>query len=297
MTPIQIILVALVIVLLYLIYTYRIKGSSNKLTNILPANSPYNVPESSLSTISGNNDLYNYTISLWIYVESWSTTASPKPVLVIPKSSSSESTDIMHISLGVVDNTLLVTLFQSPTPSVSGFSTMSPAPVESMSTMSLTKKKGVNEGMQNLNVGSLIEGVYQKVSGRSGLVKKTEGMSVKEGIDNLVSVVPSIPLQSWTNIAVNVNGKALDIYINGKLVQSSILPYVPKPVKPKMILTPEPGFSGWTSNLQFYPYNLSPKQINNIYTNGYTGSPESLLSLLGKYSMKIVFVDNTQTPQ
>lgn len=289
MTPIQIILVAFVIVLLYLIYTYTIGGSSNKLTGLLAGDTQYEVPSSTISSIAGNNSLYNYTISLWIYIDSWSATTDPKPVLNVPSPAGSTSTtNVLEISLGAVDNNLSVTLY--PLEGFSIMNTLTPAPLESMTAMN-PKKKSSAEGMAN--IGSLMEGVYQKVTSRAS-VKKAEGMSVKEGIDNLVSVVPAIPLQSWTNVCVNVNGRALDIYINGKLIQSSVLPYVPKPLNPEMILSPDPGFSGWTSNLQFYQYNLSPKQIYNIYKNGYTGSPEGLFSVLGRYSMKIVFVDNSQ---
>jgi hypothetical protein len=305
MTPIQIVMIALLIVLVYLIYTYTIGGSSNKLTGLLPANALYTVSYDTISRIAGNNDIYNYTISLWIYIESWEITASNKPVLYVKNvgvaTADANPGNALEMSLGGTDNKLLVTQDQTvaPTPAADGFSLMNPltpAPLEGMVSMTTLKKKHPIETMDNLSGSSCRDGFYGKIAPRS-IVKKSEGKHILEGYDNVTSVVPTMPIQSWTNIALDVNGRAIDIYINGKMIQSSLLPYVPKPLKSDILLTPEPGFSGWTSNLQFYPYSLGPKEIENIYKRGYTGSAESLLSLLGRYSMKIVFVDNTQTPK
>ena len=44
----QILLFALLLILLYLVYTYFIKGSSNKLTSLLPAGSPYVASEETI---------------------------------------------------------------------------------------------------------------------------------------------------------------------------------------------------------------------------------------------------------
>jgi hypothetical protein len=112
--------------------------------------------------------------------------------------------------------------------------------------------------------------------------------------DSFIAVVPDIPLQSWVNITVNVHDKALDLYINGKLTQSNLVPYIPAPVNGLINLTPAPGFLGWTSNLQYYAYSMNPQQVYNLYTAGYKGGTEGILSLLGKYSMKVIFVNNSQ---
>jgi hypothetical protein len=170
--------------------------------------------------------------------------------------------------------------------------------------MDMASKKKTKEPLQTIAEG------YSKVT-TTGTVKKAQregfdtnavaaaamsALSSLSSIRKFTAVVPGVPLQSWTNITVSIHDKAVDIYINGKLTQSNLIPFVPSPVNKSITLTPAPGFIGWTSNFQYYPYNLTPAQIDNIYKAGYTGSPESLLSLLGKYSMKVVFVDNTQQP-
>lgn len=322
-TP-QLLLLALLIVLIYLIYTYMIKGSSNKLTGLLSAGTPYIVSEDSIKTINGSQNIFNYTTSVWIYVDNWDVTPNlNKPILSIP--------DTLDIYLGSIDNNLFVDIypFSKDTHTVDTYSNMNslqPSPIEGITSMDIKTKKHSKENMQNLT-GAPFEEFYGKVS-RTSITKNSgtgkEGLTTnekeqikqkaivkssahhKEGFNigdrgsrssnKFTSVVPAIPLQSWTNITVSIHDKSVDIYINGKLAQSNLFPFVPSPVKNAMTLTPTPGFIGWTSSLTYYPYNLTPSQINNIYTAGYTGSAESLLSLLGKYSMKVVFVDNTQQP-
>lgn len=316
----QLLLYALLIVLMYLIYTYMIKGSSNKLTGLLTAQTPYVVSEDIIKTINKNENIFNYTTSVWIYVDNWDVTPSlKKPILSIKNA--------LDIYLGSIDNNLFVDIHPFPkgteetTESYSNLIPLTPASIEGLASMNTNSKKRLKENMTNLLGSPFEEYFYGKVS-NSAIVKnaerKKEGFDNKkelkqraivephkEGFDtndyssssgNFTSVVPAIPLQAWTNIAVSIHDKSVDIYINGKLIQSNLFPFVSSPVNNSITLTPTPGFIGWTSNLQYYPYNLTPSQINNIYNSGYKGSAEGILSLLGKYSVKVMFVDNTQQP-
>jgi hypothetical protein len=320
----QLFLYALIIVLIYLIYTYVIKGSSNKLTGVLTAGAPYVVSEDTIKSINKGQNIFNYTTSVWIYVDNWDVTPNlKKPILTIKNA--------LDIYLGSIDNNLSVDIYPLPAlPALqdasNGYSNMNPltpSPIEGLTPMNITSKKRSKENMTNLE-GSPFEEFYGKVSRTANVKnegKNKEGFdtekpkqkekanvksygTLKEGLETnpisnlhkFTSVVPSIPLQSWTNITVSIHDKSIDIYINGKLIQSNIFPFVSSPVSNSITLTPSPGFIGWTSNLQYYPYNLTPSQINNIYNHGYRGSAEGILSLLGKYSMKVVFVDNTQQP-
>lgn len=289
---------ALLIILVYLVYTYIFKGSSNKLTGVISASTPYVVSEDSIKALNNNQQVFNYTTSVWIYIDNWSITPTlNKPILSIDKA--------LDIYLGNTDNNLFVDVHPfSSTESYMNIQPLDPAPIESLTSINITTKKKSRENMQNVN----LEG-YSKVS-TSATVKKSgnvkdgfttgdysklmTSLSATSSINKFTAVVPAIPLQTWTNITVSIHDKAIDIYINGKLAQSNLFSFVPAPVKSSITLTPAPGFIGWTSNMQYYPYNLTPAQIENNYKSGYTGSPESLLSLLGKYSMRLVFIDNTQ---
>ena len=127
------------------------------------------------------------------------------------------------------------------------------------------------------------------------LYNTQEGIAVPSLYFN--GVVNNVPLQTWFNITVNIMNRSLDIYINGKLEQTYIIPGVPNQMDgtPISVAAP-PTFTGWTSNLQYYPYNLNPQTVWSIYQQGYT-SNSSILSLLSKYSIKLIFVDNSTKNQ
>ena len=209
----QILLFALLLILLYLVYTYFIKGSSNKLTSLLPAGSPYVASEETIRVINNSQDVYNYTVSVWIYIDNWDITPDlTKPILKI--------TDALDIYLGGVDNNLFVDIHpfhQSTSSSSETFSNiypLNPANLEGLTPMNITAKKKSKETMQNLD-----EGFYGKVSTSANVKKYKEGIEVlsssssltSSSIEKFTAVVPSIPLQSWNNITVSIHDKAIDI--------------------------------------------------------------------------------------
>lgn len=103
--------------------------------------------------------------------------------------------------------------------------------------------------------------------------------------------VQNVPLQRWVNIIASLYGRTLDVYIDGKLVRTCLLPGVAKvsPAAP-VILTPNGGFSGWTSNFQYWATSTSPQQAYDIYKNGYGGS--ALGNFFNKYRLKMAFMED-----
>jgi hypothetical protein len=65
----------------------------------------------------------------------------------------------------------------------------------------------------------------------------------------------------------------MDIYIDGKLVRTCVLPGVAKIANNAPVyITPQGGFSGYTSNIHYYANALNPQEAYNIYRSGYGGS-------------------------
>ena len=105
--------------------------------------------------------------------------------------------------------------------------------------------------------------------------------------------VQNIPLQKWVHCLVSVYGKSLDVYIDGKLVRTCMLPGIAKVDTSKdVFITPLGGFSGYTSNIQFFPNATNPQEAYNIYKKGFGGS--ALGNLFNKYRIKIVFLEDNQ---
>jgi hypothetical protein len=98
--------------------------------------------------------------------------------------------------------------------------------------------------------------------------------------------IANIPIQRWVNLLVSAYGRTLDLYIDGKLVKTCVLPGVAKiDSNAPVYITPMGGFSGWTSNFQYWADSFDPQQAWNIYKAGYGGS--LLGSLFGKYTIKV----------
>jgi len=85
--------------------------------------------------------------------------------------------------------------------------------------------------------------------------------------------VENVPLQSWFSVAITVFQRNMDIYINGRLVKSCVLPGVPKPAVGDIILGDNGGFSGSTCNLNWYNTMLSPTDAKEFHAKGTTCAP------------------------
>jgi hypothetical protein len=70
--------------------------------------------------------------------------------------------------------------------------------------------------------------------------------------------VKNVPIQKWTNLIISVYGRTLDTYLDGKLVNTCLLPGIAKVKNDSNIyVTPYGGFDGWTSNFQYFPNPLN----------------------------------------
>ena len=101
--------------------------------------------------------------------------------------------------------------------------------------------------------------------------------------------VKEIPIQKWTNLIVTLNNKSLDTYINGKLVKTCVLPspaYVDDSAS--VYLTPNGGFSGYTSRFNYWNDTINPQQAWNIYKTGPGGNMFS--NFLNQYKLQLSFL-------
>jgi len=103
--------------------------------------------------------------------------------------------------------------------------------------------------------------------------------------------VSNIPIQKWVNLLVSTYGRTLDVYLDGKLVKTCVLPGVAKiNQNSNVYITPGGGFAGWTAKFQYYPNSTDPQTAWNIYQAGYGAS--WLSNIFGNYQLKVAFSDN-----
>lgn len=103
--------------------------------------------------------------------------------------------------------------------------------------------------------------------------------------------VSNVPIQKWVNLLVSTYGRTLDVYLDGKLVKTCVLPGVAKiNQNADVYVTPSGGFAGWTAKFQYYPNSTDPQTAWNIYKKGYGAS--WLSNIFGNYQIKVAFSDN-----
>lgn len=104
-------------------------------------------------------------------------------------------------------------------------------------------------------------------------------------------MVDNVPLQKWVNLLISVNGRTVDVYLDGKLTRTCVLPGVAKidPTFPVHV-TPGGGFAGFTSQAKYWPNATNPQQAYDIYQEGFGGSIFG--NLLGKYKLKVAFMED-----
>ena len=85
-------------------------------------------------------------------------------------------------------------------------------------------------------------------------------------------IVQNIPLQKWVSLIVSSTSRQTDVYLNGELVNSCLLPGVVKNCEDAGIkITPDGGFKGATSNVRFIDHAVTPSQARQIFALGERG--------------------------
>ena len=112
--------------------------------------------------------------------------------------------------------------------------------------------------------------------------------------------ITNIPLQKWVNVLFSVYGRSLDVYVDGKLSRTCVLPgpaHIPDDAD--IILFPttkgvsggdNSGFGGYISNFKYWPDATNPQQAWDIYKQGYGGS--LLGGLFDKYRIQVDFLED-----
>jgi len=82
--------------------------------------------------------------------------------------------------------------------------------------------------------------------------------------------LPEIDLQRWVNLTVAVNGKTVDMYMDGKLSRSCVLPASFKVDSGgySAVLLPFGGFGGQMSTTTMYDAALNPEAVYKNYMLG-----------------------------
>lgn len=104
--------------------------------------------------------------------------------------------------------------------------------------------------------------------------------------------IENVNIQKWVNVVVTFNNRTLDVYINGKLVKSKPFNNIiinGSGYEDDVLITPNGGFGGFVSKVQYFPYFITPAKAWSIYRGGFGDAFESALN---KYNLSVAFYED-----
>jgi hypothetical protein len=128
-----------------------------------------------------------------------------------------------------------------------------------------SKGDGVFDSVTNLASINNAPGVY--------LEPKTNNLhvvmnTVKYGDSNTSTVIENLPIKKWIHLAVRLQNKVVDVYVNGVISKRIILNNVPKQNYSDVYVAQNGGFTGKLSSLRYYTSALNVFEINKIVRKG-----------------------------
>ena len=85
-------------------------------------------------------------------------------------------------------------------------------------------------------------------------------------------IYKDVPLQKWLNLAVILDNRNLDLFINGYLYRSIFLQNVPEQkVTTNINLFSDGGISGYISQFKYFSYNIDRSRVKLEYYFGFRG--------------------------
>lgn len=102
-------------------------------------------------------------------------------------------------------------------------------------------------------------------------------------------LINNVNIQKWVNIICCFSANKIDTYINGKLVDTTLNqnPLYVSNIQGDIKLGSNGGYSGTMSNTRYYKKFLSPSEVWDIYTSGYSGN--LLGNFLSRYEASFIF--------
>jgi len=268
-----ILLIIVIIVLLYIVVRY-IASDVNTLTGLSSGTAMTTIPSTSLAKSSSGNISSNFAYSIWFYVNDWNYRYG-EPKVIFARASSAPPNSIGSSS--TVGGCTETQFGCCPYPD------NATAKINSNGTNCVGFCPGVILGAisNNLDIQLTVYPGLDPYADTTG-----DGSSTVHTCS-----VPNVPIQKWVNLLISVYGRSLDVYLDGKLVKTCVLPGTAK-INPdaNVFVTPNGGFSGWTAKFQYYPNSIDPQTAWNIYQQGYGAS--MLSNIFGKYQVKVSLVEN-----
>ena len=271
-----ILIIFLVVIGIYLFNKLPfLRGYNEVIENPVSAETEYEFLSEELKQSNGE-----FAISSWIYINDWNTKYGQKKVVL----RKGPEDDLITMKLGEYENNLEIVL-----------NVFDSIKSDYQQTMFDLIPDGIQPSisMEDLECSG---GVIYSTGSNSGATPANvtnSGSDISCGNTSEIKVeIENINLQKWVNIIVAVNDRTLDVYINGKLVTSKAFNNVINTGKingSDLVVTPGGGFGGFVSKIQYYPNFITPKKAWEIYRSGFG---DAFASALDKYNLSVSFYED-----
>jgi hypothetical protein len=230
------------LVSLYYIYKFLFKSAEESkvvLTGVKKADmdTAITIPATTLPTLVEGGE---YTVSFWMYVNNWAHMANKNKHILSIGSAGSTPNDFhtLLVYLGQQVNSLKIRVHAADSTTANG--TMpNPEVVVSGATYTTT---------------------FANASVNGGLLESSHPLCD----------LPEVDLQKWVYVSIVMNGKTVDVYLDGKLARSCILPtFYRVPISGySMRICDNKGFGGYISSVKAASYAQAPDEIWKQYMAG-----------------------------
>lgn len=247
-----------IMLILYVVYTYlypEMDGSYALFVNSqMNAMRPIPIAGKVPAIFTGGD----FTLSMWIYIDNWNYKVSSNKFLfaISPDPVSSTVNSPLVGVLTPLQNGLMV---RASTVNSSGAPASGSTP-DSMGAPDITK-----------------ESALQALLGQ-----QTSMEMFGTTVTDIPCDIKEVPLQKWVCITIVSSGRVLDVYMDGKLSRSCVLPNVLSVPngKLKLRLGENGGFGGSYSTVQMWNQQLTPDVIYGIYQMGPTQTEFNIFNYL-----------------
>jgi len=236
MSPLGIVIIVVILVLVFALLKYMVSNPYTVQGSVVNGKTRTEIDSESLATDGTNTPPVNFTYSIWFYVNNWNYRYGHHKIIFARMGAKSAP------NAGAID----------------GINGLFPCPAVIL---------GAVENNVSVSLGCHPNPETMASSGGSNGTQSSQNSIIH------TCNVPNVPLQRWVNLIMSVYQRTLDVYLDGKLVRTCLLPGIAD-VRPKanIQITPMGGFDGWTSKLEYWPNSFNPQQAWNTYIQGYKSS-------------------------
>jgi hypothetical protein len=242
----KIIFVVLSLVALYYLYQFLFGPTGLEGKTVLNSVKDASPDKPYVTFADGLPALYEggeYSVNAWIYINDYSVNRGlNKPIFTL----GGTSFLTLAVYLGPYKNTLQVRVHtKQATPGTTGLASQNPSPKDSEVTDDLSS--------------TVVKMMFGNLQQENSILYTPRACDIT-----------SVDLQKWVQISVCLNNKTCDVYMDGKLARSCVLPGFYKVDKSNLALAvcDYKGFGGYVSNVSAYNYALNPEQVWRLYMSG-----------------------------